>query len=195
MLNGVTFLIFGAIVLGPALGALSWDLVLYAVLSLTVVRMLPVAVAMVGSRARRADGRVPRLVRPARPGLDRLRRDRDRGVEPPHEGLLVLAIYVTVGLSVFAHGLTAAPLAARYARWRAATRDGGTPVGVRPRGQSSGWPRRTCLSAGAASPSGRAPRGRDRVPLAPDLVLAGRKALDAVELVADLAAGRRRGGR
>jgi NhaP-type Na+/H+ and K+/H+ antiporter len=35
----------------------------------------------------------------------------------PHEHLIVLAIYVTVGLSVFAHGLTAAPLAARYAGW------------------------------------------------------------------------------
>jgi NhaP-type Na+/H+ or K+/H+ antiporter len=35
----------------------------------------------------------------------------------PHEHLIVLAIYVTVGLSVFAHGLTAAPLADRYARW------------------------------------------------------------------------------
>ena len=35
----------------------------------------------------------------------------------PHEHLLVLAIYLTVGLSVLAHGLTAAPLAGRYARW------------------------------------------------------------------------------
>ena len=35
----------------------------------------------------------------------------------PHEHLLVLAIYLTVGLSVLAHGLTAAPLVARYARW------------------------------------------------------------------------------
>jgi len=34
-----------------------------------------------------------------------------------HEHLIVLAIYLTVGLSVFAHGLTAAPLADRYARW------------------------------------------------------------------------------
>jgi hypothetical protein len=30
---------------------------------------------------------------------------------------MVLAIYVTVGLSVFAHGVSAAPLADRYARW------------------------------------------------------------------------------
>ena len=35
----------------------------------------------------------------------------------PHEALIVQAIYVTVGLSVLAHGLTAAPLADRYARW------------------------------------------------------------------------------
>ena len=34
----------------------------------------------------------------------------------PHEHLIVLAIYLTVGLSVFAHGLSAAPLTARYAR-------------------------------------------------------------------------------
>ena len=54
VLNGVTFLFFGAILLGPALGHLSWDLALYAVLSLTVVRMLPVAIAMLGTRARPA---------------------------------------------------------------------------------------------------------------------------------------------
>jgi NhaP-type Na+/H+ or K+/H+ antiporter len=35
----------------------------------------------------------------------------------PHEALIVQAIYLTVGLSVLAHGLTAAPLADRYARW------------------------------------------------------------------------------
>ena len=35
----------------------------------------------------------------------------------PHEHLIVLAIYLTVGLSVFAHGASAAPLADRYARW------------------------------------------------------------------------------
>ena len=35
----------------------------------------------------------------------------------PHEQLIVLAIYLTVGLSVFAHGISAAPLADRYARW------------------------------------------------------------------------------
>ena len=52
VLSGVTFVIFGAILLGPALGELSWELALYAALSLTVVRMVPVAMAMLGSRAR-----------------------------------------------------------------------------------------------------------------------------------------------
>ena len=31
LLNGVTFVLFGAILLGPALGELSWSLALYAV--------------------------------------------------------------------------------------------------------------------------------------------------------------------
>jgi sodium/hydrogen antiporter len=117
VLNGVTFVLFGAILLGPALGELSWDLALYAVLSLTVVRMLPVVIAMLGSRARA-------------PTLGFLGWFGPRGLASivfavivieesnlPHEHLIVLAIYLTVGLSVFAHGLSAAPLANRYARW------------------------------------------------------------------------------
>ncbi len=41
LLNGVTLLVFGAVLLGPALGDLSWQIALYAVASLTVVRMVP----------------------------------------------------------------------------------------------------------------------------------------------------------
>ena len=117
VLNGVTFVLFGAILLGPALGELSWELVLYAVLSLTVVRMVPVAIAMLGTRAR-----IPTLGFVGWFG--------PRGLasivfavilieesQLPHEHLILLAIYLTVGLSVFAHGLTAAPLADRYADW------------------------------------------------------------------------------
>jgi sodium/hydrogen antiporter len=117
VLNGVTFVLFGAILLGPALGELTWELALYAVLSLTVVRIVPVAIAMLGSHARR-------------PTLAFMGWFGPRGLASivfavivieesrlPHEDLLVLAIYLTVGLSVFAHGLTAAPLAKRYADW------------------------------------------------------------------------------
>ena len=117
VLNGVTFVLFGAILLGPALGELSWELALYAVLSLTLVRMLPVAIAMLRSRARA-------------PTLGFLGWFGPRGLASivfavivveqsnlPHEHLIVVAIYLTVGLSVLAHGLSAAPLAGRYARW------------------------------------------------------------------------------
>jgi NhaP-type Na+/H+ or K+/H+ antiporter len=119
VLNGVTFLLFGAILLGPALDELTWALALYAALSLTAVRMLPVAIAMRGTRARP-------------PTVGFLGWFGPRGLasivfalivieesQLPHERLIVLAIYMTVGLSVFAHGLSAAPLAGRYAGWYA----------------------------------------------------------------------------
>jgi NhaP-type Na+/H+ or K+/H+ antiporter len=117
VLSGVTFVVFGAILLGPALGELNWELALYAVLSLTVVRMVPVAIAMLDSHVRL-------------PTLGFLAWFGPRGLasivfaviviedsQLPHEHLIVLAVYLTVGLSVFAHGLTAAPLADRYADW------------------------------------------------------------------------------
>jgi sodium/hydrogen antiporter len=117
VLNGVTFVLFGAILLGPTLTKLTWQLALYALLSLTVVRMLPVVIAMAGSRARG-------------PTLAFVGWFGPRGLASivfavivveesnlPHETLIVQAIYLTVGLSVLAHGVTAAPLADRYARW------------------------------------------------------------------------------
>jgi NhaP-type Na+/H+ or K+/H+ antiporter len=117
VLNGVTFVLFGAILLGPALGDLTWQLALYAVLSLTVVRIVPVAIGMLGTHARP-------------PTLAFLGWFGPRGLasivfavilieesQLPHEHLIVLAIYLTVGLSVFAHGFTAAPLAKRYGQW------------------------------------------------------------------------------
>ncbi len=127
VLNGLTFVLFGAILLGPALGELSWQLVLYAALSLTVLRIVPVAIGMLGSRARP-------------PTVGFLGWFGPRGLasivfalivieesQLPHEHLIVLAIYLTVGLSVFAHGLTAAPLANRYANWFERHPEGAVP--------------------------------------------------------------------
>jgi NhaP-type Na+/H+ or K+/H+ antiporter len=117
LLGGVTLLTFGAVLLGPALEHLSWSIVLYAVVSLTVARMLPVAIAMIGSGARM-------------PTVAFLGWFGPRGlasivfavivVEEAHlPGVqtILTATYVTIGLSVLAHGITAAPLARRYARW------------------------------------------------------------------------------
>jgi NhaP-type Na+/H+ or K+/H+ antiporter len=117
VLNGITFLVFGAVLLGPTLGELSWEIVLYALLSLTIVRMLPVAIAMLGTRARR-------------PTVAFLGWFGPRGLasivfaviiveeaDLPHTRTILLTTFLAVGLSVLAHGVTAAPLARRYARW------------------------------------------------------------------------------
>jgi NhaP-type Na+/H+ or K+/H+ antiporter len=117
ILSGVTFVLFGAVLLGPALEHLTWPIAAYALLSLTLVRMLPVAIAMLGSGARLATVAFLGWFGP-------------RGLASivfavivveesklPHESVVVLTTYLTVGLSVLAHGVTAAPLAARYAEW------------------------------------------------------------------------------
>lgn len=117
LLSGVTFVAFGAVLLGPALGDLSWRIAAYAVLSLTIVRMLPVAVSLIGSGAGQQTVAFVGWFGP-------------RGLASivfavivleesklPHVGTILLTTYATVGLSVFLHGLSAAPLARAYARW------------------------------------------------------------------------------
>jgi NhaP-type Na+/H+ or K+/H+ antiporter len=117
LFNAVTFIVFGAVILGPLLDEVTWQIVLYSVLSLTVVRMLPVALAMLGTGARR-------------PTVAFLGWFGPRGLasivfaviliddtELPHLQTLLLAITVTIALSVYAHGLTARPLTERYTRW------------------------------------------------------------------------------
>ena len=42
----------------------------------------------------------------------------------PHANTILLTTYATVGLSVLAHGVTAAPLARRYAAWFASHPEG-----------------------------------------------------------------------
>ena len=115
--NAVTFIVFGAIILGPALAELTWQLVLYAALSLTVVRMVPVAVSLIGTRARPATVLFlgwfgPRGLASIVFGVILLDES-----ELPAEHTLLLAVVATVGLSVIAHGLSAGPGAAAYANW------------------------------------------------------------------------------
>jgi NhaP-type Na+/H+ or K+/H+ antiporter len=51
LLSGATFFLAGAVFVGPLLGRLTVPVLVYAVLSLTLVRMVPVAVALVRSGA------------------------------------------------------------------------------------------------------------------------------------------------
>jgi NhaP-type Na+/H+ or K+/H+ antiporter len=113
----VTFIIFGAVILGPRLDELSWQLVVYAVLSLTVVRMLPVALALLGTGARAPTIAFlgwfgPRGLASIVFGVILLDE-----ADLPHVQTLLLAITVTIAISVYAHGLSAGPLTERYVRW------------------------------------------------------------------------------
>jgi NhaP-type Na+/H+ or K+/H+ antiporter len=117
LLGGVTFLVFGAILLGPALEHMSWTAAAYAILSLTLVRMLPVAIAMIGSGASwQTVGFLgwfgPRGLASIVFAVIVVDQANLAGT-----GTILTATYATIGLSVFAHGLTAAPLARRYAAW------------------------------------------------------------------------------
>jgi NhaP-type Na+/H+ or K+/H+ antiporter len=117
LLNGVTLLVFGAVLLWPALDSLSWSIVLYAVASLTIVRMLPVAVAMLGTGARRQTVAFLGWFGPRGLASIVFALIVVEEADLPHATTILLTTYATVGLSVLLHGITAAPLARRYASW------------------------------------------------------------------------------
>jgi sodium/hydrogen antiporter len=120
LLNATTLLLFGAVLLGPALDELDWRIAVYAVLSLTLVRMLPVALAMLGAGMRRVTVGFlgwfgPRGLASIVFVLILLEQ-----TDLPERPLLLAVVTWTVALSVYAHGLTAWPGANRYADWYAA---------------------------------------------------------------------------
>jgi NhaP-type Na+/H+ or K+/H+ antiporter len=106
-----TWTIFGATVVGQAMGAFSWKVALYAALSLTLIRMVPVMIALAGTGM----GWTHKLF---------IGWFGPRGLASivfaiimyheavPERGELALVVVCTVILSVIAHGLSANPLAA-----------------------------------------------------------------------------------
>ena len=116
LLNLAVFFLFGLVVVRnwPQFTPAAW---LYAVLSLTVVRMLPVAIALIGTRLSRASVLFmgwfgPRGLASIVLGLVYLEQE----VHLPGEPTLKLAVIVTVMLSIFAHGLSALPGINLYAK-------------------------------------------------------------------------------
>ncbi|WP_245673430.1 cation:proton antiporter [Nocardia lijiangensis] len=115
--DAVTFLVFGAAILGPALDEMTWQLAVYAVLSLTVVRMVPVALSLLRTGARRQTTVFvgwfgPRGLATIVFGVLLIQE-----ADLPNEQTLLLAATATIGMSIYAHGLTATPLTDRYIRW------------------------------------------------------------------------------
>ncbi len=114
LLGLAVWFVFGAGVLAKIRDLVTWQMVLYALLSLTVIRMLPVAVAALGLRLPWDTVALAGWLGPR--GLASivfaiLALDAIEG----SDGVFVLAtVSVTVALSVLAHGLTAGPLATWY---------------------------------------------------------------------------------
>ena len=120
------FFLFGMAVVRDwsRLTAASWG---YALLSLTVVRMLPVALALIGTHLNAATVVFmgwfgPRGLSSIVLGLVYL----EQQIHMPGEHPLRYAITATVALSIFAHGLTAVPGIDLYAR-RVALLDAAAP--------------------------------------------------------------------
>ena len=78
LLGFAVWFLFGAALLSQVLPVISWQMVVYAVLSLTVLRMVPVAVSAAGARLLVGHGGAGRVARPARPRVDRVRDPRAR---------------------------------------------------------------------------------------------------------------------
>ena len=119
----LVWLAFGAIAVVPAFEGLTWQTALYAGLSLTVIRMAPVALSLIGAGL-------------GRPAVAFVGWFGPRGLASVVFALLALedigkvadaavsVIAFTVLLSVVAHGLTADPLARRYGPGLASTAGG-----------------------------------------------------------------------
>ncbi|MGW7312765.1 cation:proton antiporter [Streptomyces sp. NPDC054854] len=116
LLGSLGFLVFGAVILGPTLQHLNWRMALYALFSLTVIRMLPVALALAGTGLRPASIAYigwfgPRGLASLVFGLLALEEHLPGGT------LLSDVIAVTVGLSIILHGASAPILGDRYGAW------------------------------------------------------------------------------
>jgi NhaP-type Na+/H+ or K+/H+ antiporter len=116
LLDFFVFFLFGMLV-ARVMGQFTPALAVYAMLSLTVVRMLPVAMALIGTRLSAATAVFmgwfgPRGLASIVLGLVYLEQESSL----PGESTIKLAVMATVLLSIFAHGLSAVPGIGLYAR-------------------------------------------------------------------------------
>lgn len=116
LLNLTVFFLLGIVVL-PLFFNITWQILLYAFLSLTVIRMLPVAVSLIGTKLN-VDTKFfigwfgPRGLASivlAFLALEELKIFQG-------DTTFITVVFVTVLISVFAHGFTASPLSNLYAR-------------------------------------------------------------------------------
>ena len=116
LLSLVIWFVFGAGFVVAAFENVQAEQVLFAIASLTVVRMIPVAIALIGTGSGRATTAFigwfgPRGLASIVFALLALE---DLGDGDPRVLLAIRTIAITIVFSVVAHGVTARPLATRY---------------------------------------------------------------------------------
>ena len=120
LLTLFVFLIFGAVLLPEALDGLTWRHVAYAVLSLTLIRLVPVAVSLLGCRLRYATvGFVGWFGPRGLASIIYLLLLLDEGYDIAGLEDIRLTVLVTVAASIVLHGITASPLAKAYGAFMA----------------------------------------------------------------------------
>lgn len=112
----LTFILFGAVVVPPAVRAIDLNIVFYAILSLTIVRLIPVAISLVGTKIQPVTTLFlgwfgPRGIASILYIFIVLEAENISG-----SNLIYNVVVVTVLLSIFVHGFTAAPGAAYYGK-------------------------------------------------------------------------------
>ncbi len=114
LMSLLVWFFFGAVMIVPGFQAATLLDLAFAILALTVVRMVPVAVALLGSGLDKATVAFigwfgPRGLASVVFGLIAV-----DSLTPPDAQLVLGAVTVTVTLSVLLHGISATPLAGRY---------------------------------------------------------------------------------
>lgn len=109
----ITWVIFGVAVVGQSVGSFEWRIVLYALLSLTLIRMLPVFLCLTGTGLSTETKLFmgwfgPRGLASIVFGIIVL----NEGL--PHGGTMAMAVSCTVIFSVLGHGVTANPWARTF---------------------------------------------------------------------------------
>ena len=152
LLSLLMWFLVGAAMLVPAFRAARWQDVVFALLALTVVRMVPVAIACVGlGLDRRTVAFIgwfgPRGLASvifALLAFDTL--------DDPDGNRVLAAVMITVVASVIAHGVSASPLAARYGATIAALRPHGPESAPAPHLAARSLPGRRRSTRGAGAP-------------------------------------------
>jgi NhaP-type Na+/H+ or K+/H+ antiporter len=123
----ITWVIFGSAVVGQVVSCFSWLDLLYAVLSLTVIRMLPVFVVLTGLGVS-TEGKLfmgwfgPRGLASIVFGVIVV------NTHLPNSGPIAMTVVCTIMLSILAHGISANPWAKAYGERQRLAKKGG-PVG------------------------------------------------------------------